>query len=195
MKRLLFVLAMMMGLSVCCSDTERPREVAEIRKVVPYAPREAAEIRKVVPHSPREDAAMEELELELRKFIFQDELAIPNPVREKRDEIVYLSFGWNEVGDWIEPPEGFVERFSDLSIIVRPVSDAKLIMGPQISKTDGRVGCIHYVQIVEWLDENRVRVNRGWYRGPLSAVLVSGAIYRHSDGAWQLEADGARVIS
>ncbi len=176
-----FVLLILMGLSVCCSQTERPREVVEIRRVVP--------------HTPHQDPAMEELELGLREFIFRNELAIADPKREKREEIVFMSFGWDDDGDWIEPPEDFVEGFSSLSMIVRPVSDAKLIMGPQISKTDGRVGRIYYVQIVEWLDDNTVRLNHGWYGGPLYAVHVSGAVYRHTDGEWQLEADGQRFIS
>jgi hypothetical protein len=128
--------------------------------------------------------------LKLREFIFRNEIA-----GHSREAIAYISFGYAEDKNWIEPPDGFVDRFSDLPVVVRPVSDANLFLGGLTSKTDGRVGCIYLVQIVEWLDDNTVRVNHGWYCGPLSAVLVDGEVYQYTDGEWKIKAEGARFVA
>jgi hypothetical protein len=40
-----------------------------------------------------------------------------------------------------------------------------------------------------------VRLNHGWYRGPLAAALVDGALYRYTDGEWKLKAEGVRVVA
>jgi hypothetical protein len=107
-----------------------------------------------VPYSKPLDPEREIRELELRELIFRNEIADPI-----RDEIVYLSFGYADDENWIEPPNGFIERFGDLEVVVRSVADANLLYGGFTSKTDDRIGHIYYVQILEWIDENTVKLN------------------------------------
>lgn len=165
-----------LAVSVLCSCSKPPIEIDPNWKSVPYIP------------SPNAD--QERRELDLREFIFRQEIA--NPIR---DEIVYLSFGYDSNQDWIEPPQGFIERLADIPVIVRSVADANLFIGGMTSKTDNRVGHIYYVQILEWQSENSVKVNHALYGGPLYSGGVDGAIYEYIDGQWRIKTNGKYHIS
>jgi hypothetical protein len=144
---------------------------------------------KSVPHVVNSDAEREDRELELREFIFRREIAKP-----VRDEIVFLSFGYAGDRNWIEPPHGYCDRFSDLRVQVMPVSDAKLLERGLTSKTLGRVGHIYYMQIVQWLDEHTVQVNHALYGGPLYGGGTDGAVYEFQGGTWRLKSGGQHHI-
>jgi len=144
---------------------------------------------KSVPHVVNPDVEREDRELELREFIFRREIARP-----VRDEIVFLSFGYADDGNWIEPPYGYCDRFSDLRVQIMPVSDAKLLDRGLTSKTLGRVGHIYYVQILQWLDDHTVEVNHALYGGPLYGGGTEGEVYEFQDGTWQLKSEGKHHI-
>lgn len=171
-----FVILAILAFAASCSRTEPPTEIEIGWKSVPYVP--------------NADAYQEERELELREFIFRNEIAGPI-----RDEIVYISFGYAVDSNWIEPPDGFINRFSDLPVVVRSVSDANLFNGGLTSKTDDRVGHIYYVQIVEWLDDNTVKTDHALYGGPMYGGGVRGAIYEYNDRKWTLKTRGQYYIS
>lgn len=165
-----------LAFGISCSHSEPPVEIINGWKSIPYIA--------------NADVDEEKRELELREIIFRNEIASP-----VRDEIVYISFGYGDDENWIEPPDGFIDSFTDLPVIVRSVSDANLFIGGLTSKTDGRVGHIYYVQIVEWLDENTVKLNHALYGGPLYGGGVRGAVYEYNGGQWKLKTDGQHHIS
>ena len=140
---------------------------------------------KSIPHVANADPDREQLELELREFIFRHEIAEPI-----RSEIVFLSFGYADDGNWIEPPYGYTDRFSDLPVMVGSVSDANLFSGGLTSKRFGRTGHIYYVQIVEWLDDATVTVNHALYGGPLYGGGATGEVYELQQGKWRLKVRG-----
>ncbi|MCA9175138.1 MAG: hypothetical protein KDB14_11700 [Planctomycetales bacterium] len=144
----------------------------------------------VVPYKALEDPLREKKELDLREYIFRQEIAKPI-----RDEVVFLSFGHGVDGNWIGLPDGYADRFADLPVSVRPASDVKLLIGGLKSKTDGRIGHIYYVEILEWLDDNTVKVNHGLYGGPLYGGGVEGAVYHFRNGMWSLKTSGQHHIS
>ena len=144
---------------------------------------------KSVPHVVNADPEREDRELELREFIFRREIAQPI-----RDEIVFISFGYADDGNWIEPPYDYCDRFSDLRVQILPVSDAKLLERGLTSKTLGRVGHIYYVQILQWLDDHTVQVNHALYGGPLYGGGVEGAIYEFQGEMWRLKSGGQHHI-
>ena len=100
-----------------------------------------------------------------------------------------------ENDNWINPPQDFLDRLSALPVDIRPVSDAKLLMGGLKSKTADAVGRIYYVQIVKWLDDSSVEVNHSLYGGPLYGGGITGAVYVLLDGEWSLKKEGQHHIS
>lgn len=168
----LFVLALL-----GCSQSTPPQEIIEGWTSVPYA----------IPT----DTAREKRELELRELIFRREIAEPI-----RDEIVFISFGYAHDENWIEPSDGFIDRLNDITAVtIRSVADANLVYGGFTSKTDGRIGHIYYVQIVEWIDDNTVKLIHALYGGPLYGGGTDGDIYEYVDGEWHLKQEGQRYIS
>ena len=153
------------------------------------AQREISPGWKSVPHVANTDPDREQLELELREFIFRREIASPI-----RNEIVFLSFGYADDGNWIEPPYEYIDRFSDLPVMVGSVSDANLFSGGLTSKAFGRAGHIYYVQIVEWLDDSTVKVNHSLYGGPLYGGGATGEVYDIQQGKWRLKVRGQHYI-
>ena len=160
-----------------CSKTSPPQEIIEGWTSVPYP---AAT-----------DLEREKCEFELREMIFRHE--IEKPIR---NEIVFISFGYADDENWIEPAGGFLEQLDDLKdVTIRSVADANLVFGGFTSKSDGRIGHIYYVQIVEWIDDNTVKLNHALYGGPLYGGGTRGAIYEYADGKWRLKHEGQHHIS
>ena len=152
-----------------CYQTTPPQEIIDGWTSVPYVASSGID--------------REKLELELREMIFRREVAKPI-----RDEIVYISFGYADDENWIEPSDGFIDRLNDLTAVkIRSVSDANLVYGGFTSKSDGRIGHIYYVQIIEWIDDNTVKLNHALYGGPLYGGGTRGAVYEYADGEWRLK--------
>jgi hypothetical protein len=90
-------------------------------------------------------------------------------------DVCFLSFGWDENRNWLDPPGGFVERLSDLELVIRPASRAGIRVpsvpdsarGPvAIGDTvSGMRGAVYWVSVVSWIDDGHVRVSAGRYDG------------------------------
>jgi hypothetical protein len=117
--------------------------------------------------------------------------------------LCFLSFG--TCGKtWISPPQGFVDRFSDLPVRFRPVSEARIPLEREKDsnglfrsvedRRTGKSGKVYYVQILRWHGEHKVEVSAGVYGGSLDGF---GARYivEKQNGKWIISKQTHKWVS
>jgi hypothetical protein len=152
-----------------------------------------------VQYVPPADPERAKLELELLEVVTRELLMDSR----NSQETCFVAFGQASGGKWINPPDGFVERLSDLKRDIRPVLQARLPREGEIkfgrhrgveTMNSGQPASIYYVEIRKWIDEVAVEVDTGRYGGPLSGGSIEGAVYRRQGGNWTLVKEGQHFI-
>lgn len=117
------------------------------------------------------------------------------------DETVFLSFGRDGNGGWIDPPPEFIRRFRDIPANVRPVSAAGLLELNPLTEfrgfedpETGKISTIYWAEIKKWVTDIKVKVDTGLTSGPLSgggAVLM----IKHRNRRWVITDEVSGWIS
>jgi len=88
-----------------------------------------------------------------------------------------------DYGDNLDPPSGFLQRFADLKIKVKGISEATHDLNGVYDSVTQIRGAIAYAEIIRWLDETKAEVKFSYYVGSLWAggetVIIS-----YKDGKW-----------
>ncbi len=107
----------------------------------------------------------------------------------------FIALGMDDRGNWRDPPPGFLERFSDLGIRLRPASAAKL-PGRDEKNADGRDAAVEdpatharssilLVKVERWIDDHSVQLFVEQWSGWLDSD-GHRAIAEKRDGNWQV---------
>ena len=103
-------------------------------------------------------------------------------------EICFIAFV-GDVYQHINPPAGFLQRFSDLGLEMKPASEAlppPRRGGPIRDQATGRPGRLYYATVTK-LGASQVEVAGVRYSGPLAAGGYH-AVVRKQGGRWVLDA-------
>ena len=107
---------------------------------------------------------------------------------------VFISLGPMR-GGWTDPPPGFLERFGDLPLTLKPVSKARLPEENEMESPDrfrgvenpatGERAKIYWAGVKKWVSDTKVRVETGVYSGPLGGG-GNTSVLELRDGVWTL---------
>lgn len=126
-------------------------------------------------------------DLAIREMLLK--YVIKNHVSEQI-KIWFISFG-----NKTDPPAGFLQRFADMPIPVKNVSDVAIHPRTRVrdAKT-GLEGAIATARIIRWLDPMTAEVEHAYY---VHGVWAGGAtmIIRYEDGKWTLVETSREWIS
>jgi hypothetical protein len=121
--------------------------------------------------------------LDIHELVLRDLLADAQP-----GEICFIAFV-GDVYQHINPPAGFLQRFSDLGLEMKPASEAlppPRRGGPIRDQATGRPGRLYYATVTK-LGASQVEVAGVRYSGPLAAGGYH-AVVRKQGGRWVLDA-------
>jgi hypothetical protein len=165
-------LVLIICLFSCTSSTEN-RNVNEVGVKNEFVTLEAIQERMApIPLNPGV-----ERDASIREMLFRYVIASQ---KSEKIKVWFIDYGDNQ-----DPPFGFLQRFIDLKIKVKGISEATrddLRDGVYDSETQQR-GAIAHAEIIRWLDETKAEVKYSYYVGGLWAggetVIVS-----YKDGKW-----------
>lgn len=95
-----------------------------------------------------------------------------------------------DFGDEKDPPPDFLNRFDDLEVEIKGVSEASVSQTGYVKdRRTGRDGYIVRAQIIRWLDQDTAEVEYTDYGSPQAASGTRGIVNRE-DGKWELRIRG-----
>jgi hypothetical protein len=109
-------------------------------------------------------------------------------------KVLFVAFGSDSRGKPIDPPQGFVSRFSDLRKPVKPASAADYnehLVGSQLSGirdiATGQRGWLFSAKVVRHPRPNSFEIELDSSGGGLSGGRFRVTVTQHADGRWHQE--------
>ena len=146
---------------------------------------------RVLPPPP--PGARDRDEADVREAVFRDQLP-----RVRTTETCFLSFGRTRGNEWMDVPDGFIDRLADLNLALRPASKARFPGEREMEPGDrsryasirdpvtGGRGYVYWVGILRWDGDDACVVDVGRVGG----LLDGGghrSLVRRRDGRWVVE--------